>query len=124
MAEVNKTFEFHYELEDKIYSVKGIIASFDCNEEASLENLNLKRYKDLIYNVSLVSEPASNLEIFNLQHPVVYIIGYNEQESQLGYIIEKKFVPEQGENDLVNLISASILEVLLINGDSGHFIDQ
>lgn len=124
MAEVNKTFEFHYELEDMIYSVKGIVASFDCNEEASLEYLNLDRYKDSVYNVSLVCEPASNLEIFNLQHPVVYIIGYNEQEGQLGYIIEKKFIPDQGENDLVNLISSSILEVLLINGNSGHFVDQ
>ncbi|MEN5380123.1 hypothetical protein [Sphingobacterium kitahiroshimense] len=124
MAEVNKTFEFHYEVEDKKYSVKGIVASFDCNEEASLENLNLDRYKDSIYNVSLVCEPVLNLEIFKLQYPVVYIIGYNEKEGQLGYIIDKKFIPDQGENDLVDLISASILEVLLINGDSGHFVDQ
>lgn len=123
MEETNKTFEFHYEIDGTPITVKGIISSFECEEEISIKNIDLEKDKDFIFNVSLISNPIFNHEIFNNTAALVYIVGYNGQEGQLGYIKNNIFVPENDQSDLVRKISVSILEILLING-SGHFTDQ
>ncbi|WP_435523235.1 hypothetical protein [Chryseobacterium indoltheticum] len=123
METTNKTFEFHYEIDRKPITVKGIISSFECEEELNIENIDLEKDKDFVFNVSLISNPNYNHEIFDNTSAVVYIVGYNGQEGQLGYIKNNIFVPENDQSDFVRQISVNILEILLING-SGHFTDQ
>lgn len=123
MEETTKTFDFHYELYGQPFAVKGIVSSFECGDDIYIENIDLEKDKDLIFNVSLVCTPHISHRIFDNTAALVYIVGYNGQEGQLGYIKNNKFVPENDQNALVRQISVSILEILLING-SGHFTDQ
>jgi len=123
MEETNKTFEFHYEIDEKPYTVKGIISSFECEDDIKIENIDLEKDKEFIFNVSLISNPNINLKIFDPNSALVYIIGYKGKEGQLGNIENNIFIPETDQNELVRQISVSILEILLING-SGHFTDQ
>ncbi|MGN7757894.1 hypothetical protein ACTJIV_10475 [Chryseobacterium sp. 22532] len=123
MEETNKTFEFHYKIDEKPYAVKGIISSFECEDDINIENMDLEKDKEFIFNVSLMSNPNINLKIFDNTSALVYIIGYKGKEGQLGYIENNIFIPESDQNELVRQISVSILEILLING-SGHFTDQ
>ncbi|MDR6487258.1 hypothetical protein J2799_001743 [Chryseobacterium vietnamense] len=123
MKETNKTFEFHYEIEDLTYTVKGVVSSFACEEDIDIENVDMENYRDLIFNISLICNPKVDLKIFDHTKALVYILGLNGKEGQLGYIENNIFVQENEENDIVRQICASILEILSING-SGHFIDQ
>ncbi|GAA4180591.1 hypothetical protein [Sphingobacterium ginsenosidimutans] len=123
MEGTNKTFEFHYEIDEKPYTVKGSISSFECEDDITIENIDLEKDKEFIFNVSLISNPKINLKIFDNTSALIYIIGYKGKEGQLGYIENNIFIPENDQNELVRQISVSILEILLING-SGHFTDQ
>ena len=123
MEETNKTFEFHYEIDEKPYTVKGIISSFECEDDITIENINLEKDKEFIFNVSLISNPNINLKIFDNTSALIYIVGYKGKEGQLGYIENNIFIPENDQNELVRQISVSILEILFIKG-SGHFTDQ
>lgn len=121
MAQIIKTFELHYEAKGDGYIIKGMISSFDCEEDNDFENSNLEEYRNGIFNVSLICEPTLDLDIFNVQNPVVYIVGYDDQEGQIGLIRNGTFITDKSPNDLVQFINESIWEVLNMNGDSGHF---
>ncbi|MDR6460455.1 hypothetical protein J2786_003589 [Chryseobacterium vietnamense] len=124
MKEINKTFEFHYEIGDEIITVKGIITSFTCSDDISLDNVDTDNYRDAIFDVSLLVEPAINSKIFNLDCPLVYIVGFGGRDGQLGHVKNHHFVPVDDQDELVQAVSTSILEVLMMNGQSGHFIDH
>ena len=123
MEQTNKTFEFHHEINDVTYTVKGIITSFDCNEDINIKNLDIQQHKDAIFNVSLTCSPQADLKIFDNSTAVVYVVAYNGREGQLGYVQDNVFIEENDENPLLEQVSVDILEVLIIDG-SGHFSDQ
>ncbi|UKB80242.1 hypothetical protein [Chryseobacterium sp. MEBOG07] len=120
MEDTNKTFELHLEE----YCIKGMIISINDEEIDKIENLGSKEYSEAVFKIIVSSEPSIDLELFNLSTTKIFIIGYNGKEGQLGYIKNMQFIPDDGENHLVNIISTNILEVLMLNGKSGHFISK
>ncbi|WES99332.1 hypothetical protein P2W68_06870 [Chryseobacterium arthrosphaerae] len=120
MEETNKTFELHLEE----YLIKGIITSLNDEEIDKIENLGSKEYSEAVFKVIINSEPSVDLKLFNLSITNIFIVGYNGREGQLGYLKNMQFVPDDGKNHLVNIISTNILEVLILNGNSGHFISK
>lgn len=120
MEETNKTFELHLEE----YCIKGMITSLNDEEIDKIENLGSKEYSEAVFKIIVSSEPSVDMELFNLSTAKIFIVGYNGREGQLGYLKNMQFIPDDGENHLVNVISTNVLEVLMLNGKSGHFISK
>lgn len=117
METVNKTFEL--ELEGT--SVKGIITSLSDEELDAIKNLGSEEYSGAAFKAQILTVPELGATYFENEILKVFVVGYKGKEGQLGSIENNEFKPFYSDDMVIRKISLCILEVLLINGNSGHF---
>ncbi|MGH1517645.1 hypothetical protein [Chryseobacterium sp. JK1] len=117
METINKTFEL--ELEGT--PVKGIITTLSDNEIDEIKNLGSKEYSGTVFKTLVLTVPELGATYFETETPKIYVVGYKGKEGQLGSIESGEFKPLDSEDMIVRKISLNILQVLLINSNTGHF---
>lgn len=117
MEAINKTFEL--ELEET--PVKGIITSLTNEEIEEIKNLRKEDFSGAAFKVTVLTVPELSAKYFETNTPKVYVLGYKGKEGQLGSIESGEFIPYEGEDIIIRKIAVDILEVILLNGNTGHF---
>ncbi|SMC38275.1 hypothetical protein [Chryseobacterium sp. YR221] len=117
METVNKTFEL--ELEGT--PVKGIITSLSDDELDNIQNLESEEYSGAVFKIQVLTAPELGATYFESETLKIFIVGYKGKDGQLGSIENAEFKPFHSEDMTIRKISLNILEVLLINGNSGHY---
>lgn len=120
MEITNKTFEL--QLDDT--PVKGIITSLSEDELEGIKNLQTNEYSEAVFKVLVLTVPELGAQYFETTTPKVYIVGYEGREGQLGSIENDEFIPYEGDDIVTRKIALNILEVLMLNGTTGHFISK
>ena len=117
MENQDKTFELNLEP----YTIKGIISPLTDDEIEDIENIEQpKEYSGCIFNLSIISQPQMDIEIFNPDKTILAIYQYNGKEIALGILENSSFKELTDDSLIFRTISVRILELILING-SGHF---
>lgn len=118
MEIINKTFEL--QLQDT--SVKGIVTSLTDDEIDEIKNLGKENYSGVVFKVLVLTAPELGAHYFDPPSLRTYVIGYEGKEGQLGLIESDEFIPYEGNNFIIRKIATSILDVLVLNGKTGHFL--
>ncbi|WP_454059458.1 hypothetical protein [Elizabethkingia ursingii] len=116
----NKIIEYNYVEDDRNFSVKAFVVSIP--EDLKIENIDHEENEDYIFHVRVLIEPELPIEIFDVSKEMIFIV-VNGGDHQFGYIDNDQFVKFQ-ENFFIKLLSAKVLQVLMMAGDSGHYIDK
>ncbi|KPE51256.1 hypothetical protein [Chryseobacterium indologenes] len=117
METINKTFEL--ELEGT--PVKGIITSLSDDELDGIKNLGSEEYSGAAFKALILTAPELGATYFENETPKVFVVGYKGKEGQLGSIENGEFKPFYSDDMVIRKISLNILEVLMLNDNTGHF---
>lgn len=116
-APVTKSVEYPYSIQDTTYLVKVLIVL--ASDDLQITNIDREEYEGFIYTISVLAEPNVPANIFDMSKDLIFIIGKGGI-NHLGYLTEGIFIDVE-ENSFVQVLEVHILEVLIIEGDSGHF---
>jgi hypothetical protein len=114
---VSKSVEYVDLIEGQEYNVKVFIIS--APEEMELDNIDMPDNKGFIFKLLVSAQPSLTNEIFDASKDMAFIIGIGE-ETKMGYIEHNSFI-EIDENDFLQGLGANVLEVLMIEGNTGSF---
>jgi hypothetical protein len=116
-APVNKSVEYPYSIQDTTYLVKVLIIS--ASDDLEITNIDREENEGFIYTISVLAEPNVPANIFDISKDLIFIIG-NGGINRLGYL-KGNVLTDVEENSFIQVLEVHILEVLMIEGDSGHF---
>jgi hypothetical protein len=113
----SKSVEYSDSIQDMEYLVKALIVS--APEELEIKNMDEEENKGFIFTISILIEPDLPQEFLLPAKNLIFIIG-KDGLSRLVYIANGNFM-DIAENTFNRRLKVNILEVLLIEGNSGHF---
>lgn len=114
----NKSLQYDCNIDGVDYTVKALITSLP--EEVEITNIEREENTDFVFSVNVITEPKFPEEVFDDSRTIVYSIGEGGKNT-FGYIVNKELVGME-ENKFTTILEASVLEVLLLAGDTGRFI--
>jgi len=123
MEEVNpttitKSVEYKFSNEGTEHLVKLSIVSVPNDTE--IEHIDKEENKGFVFAINVSVEPVLSKEIFDRPNNLVYILGNGEMNNKLGYLQDNKLI-ELEDNVFLTGIQATVISVLAIPGDTGHF---
>jgi len=116
-APVTKSVEYPYSIQATNYLVKVLIVS--APDDLEITNIDKEENEGFIYTLSVLTEPRISTEIFDIPKDLIFIIG-DGGTNRLGYLQNGIFVDSE-ENSFIQVLEVNVLDVLMIEGDSGHF---
>ncbi|MDV4116859.1 hypothetical protein [Elizabethkingia anophelis] len=116
----NKIIEYNYVEDDHNYHVKAFVVSIP--EDLKIKNIDHEENDGFIFHVKVLIEPELPTEIFDVSREMIFVV-VSGGDHLFGYIDNGQFVKFQ-ENFFIQLLNAQVLQVLMMTGDSGHYIDR
>lgn len=113
----NKLLEYSDSIQNKEYQVKALVVSI--SEELEIKNIDKEENDGFIFNVSVSTEPKLPTEFLDTAKKLIFIIGIGG-DSLLGYLNDNIFI-ELEENEFLQTLHVRVLEILTIEGNTGHF---
>lgn len=114
---VTKSVEYPYSIQATNYLVKVLIVS--APDDLEITNIDKEENEGFIYTLSVLTEPRISTKILDIPKDLIFIIG-DGRTNRLGYLQNGIFVDSEG-NSFIQGLEVNVLEVLMIEGDSGHF---
>ena len=114
---ISKSVEYIYSAQNKEYTVKALIVS--APEELEINNVDKEDNEGFIFTIFASTQPELPIDIFDAAKNLIFIIG-NGGDNRIGILEDNTFV-EIKENAFIRVLKVNVLEVLLIEGNSGHF---
>lgn len=116
-APVTKSLEYPYSIKDTNYLVKILIVS--ASDDLEIINIDKKENEGFIYTLSVLTEPRIPTEIIDVSIDLFFIIDHGGI-NRIGHLENGVFIDSE-ENPFIQILAVNVLEVLMIEGDSGHF---
>ncbi len=115
---ITKSVEYKISNEENEHLVKLLIVSVP--DDTEIENIDKEEYKGFVFSIAVSVEPALPKEIFDGPNKLIYVLGNGEMNNQLGYLQNNKLI-ELEDSVFLTGIQATVISVLAIPGDTGHF---
>jgi len=113
----SKSIEYTDSIQNTEYLVKALVVS--APDELKITNIDEEENKGFIFTISISTQPELPSALLDTATNLIFIVG-NDGNNRLGYIEDDNFV-EIDENVFTRMLHVNVLQVLMIEGNTGHF---